>query len=605
MSGPLPGARFTGMPAQNMQVENQPNLAENSGLFESAVLLDSKLDDSRADLVEKARGLACSLDPNHAWSTMDNLAIMQHAGLARVDSDTGMVNLTVAGLLLVGKDSALKALLPYRAIEARAQALDPQGYDEQEIFQTNLIESYERLMAFVGRNLPENGSVPERPQVSVRDAIFAEIVSNMLIHRDYASSVSSRLILLRDRVTVENPCRTSRQGLIDLARSESVLKNPVIARFFRQIGFSGAAGSGMQVMKRWGDAYFGMEPLIFDRTLFKVFAPGQLASSSSFLSSLENMQDSDEAVSRGAGDTRQDSREVFSDWISVRAFPPKVDAEVKKPEPKHARFSETMHASSGDKSGMHDRVERESASPVQSPMQDAPVEVNPEPLATPMQDLGLPIMPEVAKDDMQVSPPFSMHVEPPVTPEPPVHREVVPTPVSAPVSENPPPPKPTPSVSAIARIQSFGARITNKVRWGGPIQKAPETLHVAPEKAAKPGKAGGAVSPSAGMKSVASKAVQAGGSGPMQDSVNPSMQGQPKGSMQDDPKAAVQAERIRKILIFCQTPRNREEIQNHVGLNNRDYFRKEILVPLLQEGRLVATIPDKPNSPKQQYKVPG
>jgi hypothetical protein len=73
--------------------------------------------------------------------------------------------------------------------------------------------------------------------------------------------------------------------------------------------------------------------------------------------------------------------------------------------------------------------------------------------------------------------------------------------------------------------------------------------------------------------------------------------------MQDQDKQGLHAERTQKIIDFCKIPRNREEIQTHIGLHNRDYFRKEILVPLLKNGQLVATIPDKPNSPKQQYRT--
>jgi ATP-dependent DNA helicase RecG len=80
------------------------------------------------------------------------------------------------------------------------------------------------------------------------------------------------------------------------------------------------------------------------------------------------------------------------------------------------------------------------------------------------------------------------------------------------------------------------------------------------------------------------------------------MQDEPD-TMQDVSGVETQPERIRRILSFCESPRNREEIQKHVGLNNRDHFRKEILLPLLQKGLLLATLPDKPNSPKQQYRT--
>jgi len=63
-------------------------------------------------------------------------------------------------------------------------------------------------------------------------------------------------------------------------------------------------------------------------------------------------------------------------------------------------------------------------------------------------------------------------------------------------------------------------------------------------------------------------------------------------------QATMQAE---KILQFCLEPRSRDEIQSFLGLKNRDYFRKEILNPLIKEGKLSPTIPDKPSSPKQRY----
>jgi ATP-dependent DNA helicase RecG len=66
-------------------------------------------------------------------------------------------------------------------------------------------------------------------------------------------------------------------------------------------------------------------------------------------------------------------------------------------------------------------------------------------------------------------------------------------------------------------------------------------------------------------------------------------------------QVTMQDKRIAALLEFCSIPRTRDEIQQHLGLANRDYFRKNILKPLLETGRLRMTIPDKPNSKNQQY----
>lgn len=42
-------------------------------------------------------------------------------------------------------------------------------------------------------------------------------------------------------------------------------------------------------------------------------------------------------------------------------------------------------------------------------------------------------------------------------------------------------------------------------------------------------------------------------------------------------------------------------MQVFMNLNNRGYFRKKILNPLIKGGLLKLTIPDKPISPKQKY----
>lgn len=54
-------------------------------------------------------------------------------------------------------------------------------------------------------------------------------------------------------------------------------------------------------------------------------------------------------------------------------------------------------------------------------------------------------------------------------------------------------------------------------------------------------------------------------------------------------------ERTTKILIFCQAPKAREEIQELLNLKNREYFRKEILNPLLEPRIASANYSEKIN----------
>lgn len=54
-------------------------------------------------------------------------------------------------------------------------------------------------------------------------------------------------------------------------------------------------------------------------------------------------------------------------------------------------------------------------------------------------------------------------------------------------------------------------------------------------------------------------------------------------------------------MEFLTVPRTRKEIQEFCGYKSRDYFRKNILTPLSESGKIDMTIPEKLQSSKQKY----
>lgn len=60
-------------------------------------------------------------------------------------------------------------------------------------------------------------------------------------------------------------------------------------------------------------------------------------------------------------------------------------------------------------------------------------------------------------------------------------------------------------------------------------------------------------------------------------------------------------EQVAQILQYCVVPKSTTEIMRHLGLSHREHFRSKILLPLIKQGRLILTIPEKPNSSKQKY----
>ena len=57
----------------------------------------------------------------------------------------------------------------------------------------------------------------------------------------------------------------------------------------------------------------------------------------------------------------------------------------------------------------------------------------------------------------------------------------------------------------------------------------------------------------------------------------------------------------KKVLQYCTEPRSRKDIMAYLGLSDRKYLNTQVLRPLIHSGKLLMTIPEKPNSRNQRY----
>lgn len=57
------------------------------------------------------------------------------------------------------------------------------------------------------------------------------------------------------------------------------------------------------------------------------------------------------------------------------------------------------------------------------------------------------------------------------------------------------------------------------------------------------------------------------------------------------------------IIAFCKQPHSAKEIMDYIKINNRSFFKRHYLNPMVKTGRLKMTIPDKPKSGNQKSYV--
>ena len=60
---------------------------------------------------------------------------------------------------------------------------------------------------------------------------------------------------------------------------------------------------------------------------------------------------------------------------------------------------------------------------------------------------------------------------------------------------------------------------------------------------------------------------------------------------------------VEKLVFVLIGEMGRSELQELLSIKNRDYFRIDYLNPAINQGYVELTIPDKPNSQNQKYRL--
>lgn len=128
-------------------------------------------------------------------------------------------------------------------------------------------------MAFTGKHLPDKFYQEGEQRISLRDHIFREVVTNILIHREYLNAFPAKLVIGRQQVVVENGNKPHGQGLINPLHFSPYPKNPILARFFKEIGWAEELGSGVRKLHKYSILYGGAQAELIEGDIFTINVP--------------------------------------------------------------------------------------------------------------------------------------------------------------------------------------------------------------------------------------------------------------------------------------------------------------------------------------------
>ena len=229
-----------------------------------------KISDLRHDLIERARRKTRN---DHPWRSMDDETLLRSAKLILTDRMSGREGITLASILLFGPDQLIYSVLPQHKTDALVRVYNTDRYDDRDIIETNLLDSYDRLMEFGKKHLNDTFTLDGIQRVSSRDWILREVIANLLAHRDFSSGYIASMIIERKQLVTKNGNVANGFGSLKLNSFKPVPKNPPIADVFREIGWADELGSGMRNAYKYTRLYSGAEPRFVEGEMFLTVIP--------------------------------------------------------------------------------------------------------------------------------------------------------------------------------------------------------------------------------------------------------------------------------------------------------------------------------------------
>ncbi len=252
-------------------------------------------------------------ESRHPWMDMDDDQLLRSAKLVGTDRESGKSGFNLAAVMLLGTEDVIKDICPAYVTDAILRVKDIDRYDDRDVVGVNLIAAYDRLMDFARKHLPDPFFLEGDIRKSLREIIVREMVANTLIHREFTSSRPARFVIERSRMYVENACRASCGDALTPENFVPDPRNPIIANFFRVIGYADQLGSGVRNLFKYAKAYGGSDPKLKDGDIFRIEVSLQ---SVKVGATMEKMSATREKTREETTATREKTREKIIAFLS-------------------------------------------------------------------------------------------------------------------------------------------------------------------------------------------------------------------------------------------------------------------------------------------------
>ena len=234
---------------------------------DSLILENFTIDDLDPQSLRQFRQLFSSTRAGHPWLVLEDIELLKRLGAYRNDRKTKLEGITLAGLLMFGKEDSIKeqeALPDYFPDFRERLSADEKIRWTDRIYpdgswECNLLQFYLRVWPKLSSTLPKPFRLDkdERVDESATHIALREAFVNALVHTDYSLSGNIIIELDTEKFVFSNPGTL----LVSLeqyyAGGVSECRNPSLQLMFMMIGRAEKAGSGVdKIMTGWQESHW-------------------------------------------------------------------------------------------------------------------------------------------------------------------------------------------------------------------------------------------------------------------------------------------------------------------------------------------------------------
>jgi len=221
--------------------------------FSGQILADSTIEDINVLEIYNLKEKLKVRDPKSSLPELEDMSFLRDLGL--IKEDEGVDRLTIAGLLFVGKETAINRLLPQAEVIYLHYSVDNmEEYDSRLDLKQPIISVIDRLTEKI-----QNTNKIVNVQVGLfrlevedfSEKVFQEALLNALSHRDYLNMGAVYVKHYSDRIVIENPGAFP-EGVNEknIITHPSTPRNKLIAETLQRLKYVQRTGQGVDIIFR-------------------------------------------------------------------------------------------------------------------------------------------------------------------------------------------------------------------------------------------------------------------------------------------------------------------------------------------------------------------